>query len=118
MLTAIPAKEKWVRYVGALFGDRRLLDLLGPQIKYWTENSRGAIAAETVKMLSYLREPAALMLIDKMMRMMKNRQVRGAAEEALELDLLSTYGFWYSDRCGSLVGGFRAVAAEETELKG
>jgi len=80
-----PAKEKWVLYVGALFGDRRLLDLLGPQIKYWTENSRGAIAAETVKMLSYLREPAALMLIDKMMRTIKNRQVRGAAEEALEL---------------------------------
>ncbi|KQO18165.1 DUF4132 domain-containing protein [Paenibacillus sp. Leaf72] len=80
-----PAKEKWVLYVGALFGDRRLIQILAPQIKEWTENSRGAMAAEAVKALSYLSEPAALMAIDKIKRTVKNRQVKGAAEEALQL---------------------------------
>ncbi|WP_341281014.1 DUF4132 domain-containing protein [Paenibacillus sp. FSL H8-0537] len=80
-----PAKEKWVLYVGALFGDRRLIQILVPQIKEWTENSRGAMAAEAVKALSYLSEPAALMAIDKIKRTVKNRQVKGAAEEALQL---------------------------------
>jgi hypothetical protein len=80
-----PAKEKWVLFVGALFGDRALIRILGPQIKEWTENSRGAMAAEAVKVLAYLKEPAALMMIDTIKRTVKNRQVKGAAEEALEL---------------------------------
>jgi hypothetical protein len=78
-----PAKEKWVLFVGALFGNLELARLLGPQIKEWTENSRGAMAADAVKALSYLKEPAALMIIDSIKRTVKNRQVKGAAEEAL-----------------------------------
>ncbi len=78
-----PAKEKWVLYIGALFGDRSLSDLLGAQIKYWADNSRGAIAAEAVRALAYLQEPAALLAIDKIKRTVKNKQVKGAAEEAL-----------------------------------
>ncbi len=80
-----PAKEKWVLFVGALFGDRQLIRILAPQIKEWTENSRGAMAAEAVKVLAYLKETAALMTIDTIKRTVKNRQVKGAAEEALEL---------------------------------
>lgn len=80
-----PAKEKWVMYVAALFGDLQIVHILTPQIKEWTENSRGAIAAEAVKVLAYLKEPAALMAIDKVKRSVKNRQVKGAAEEALQL---------------------------------
>ncbi|KAA8786762.1 DUF4132 domain-containing protein [Paenibacillus amylolyticus] len=80
-----PAKEKWVMYVSALFGDLQIVHILTPQIKEWTENSRGAIAAEAVKVLAFLKEPAALMAIDKVKRSVKNRQVKGAAEEALQL---------------------------------
>ncbi|WP_366295626.1 DUF4132 domain-containing protein [Paenibacillus sp. AN1007] len=80
-----PAKEKWVMYISALFGDIQIVHILTPQIKEWTENSRGAIAAEAVKVLAYLKEPVALMAIDKVKRSVKNRQVKGAAEEALQL---------------------------------
>ncbi|GBF72462.1 hypothetical protein PA598K_00716 [Paenibacillus sp. 598K] len=80
-----PAKEKWVLYLGALFGDIQLLPLLGDRIKGWADNSRGAIAAEAVKILSYVNETSALIAIDNFRRTIKNKQVRGAAEEALEL---------------------------------
>ncbi|WP_091019421.1 MULTISPECIES: DUF4132 domain-containing protein [Paenibacillus] len=80
-----PAKEKWVMYVSALFGDIQIVNILTPQIKEWTENSRGAIAADAVKVLAYLKDPSALMAIDKIKRGVKNRQVKGAAEEALQL---------------------------------
>ncbi|KAA8745337.1 DUF4132 domain-containing protein [Paenibacillus sp. UASWS1643] len=80
-----PAKEKWVMYVSALFGDIHIVNILAPQIKEWTENSRGAIAADAVKVLAYLKDPSALMAIDKIKRGVKNRQVKGAAEEALQL---------------------------------
>ncbi|WP_440109018.1 DUF4132 domain-containing protein [Paenibacillus sp. QZ-Y1] len=80
-----PAKEKWVMYVSALFGDIQIVNILAPQIKEWTENSRGAIAADAVKVLAYLKDPSALMAIDKIKRGVKNRQVKGAAEEALQL---------------------------------
>ncbi len=80
-----PAKEKWVLYLAALFGDRRLISLLGGQIKEWAENSRGAIAAESVRVLAYLADPAALMLIDKLSRTIKNRQVKTAAIDSLQL---------------------------------
>ncbi|APO46148.1 hypothetical protein BS614_20365 [Paenibacillus xylanexedens] len=80
-----PAKEKWVMYISALFGDIQIVNILAPQIKEWTENSRGAIAADAVKVLAYLKDPSALMAIDKIKRGVKNRQVKGAAEEALQL---------------------------------
>ncbi|WP_458122738.1 DUF4132 domain-containing protein [Paenibacillus sp. Z3-2] len=80
-----PAKEKWVMYVSALYGDIQIVHILAPQIKEWTENSRGAIAADAVKVLAYLKDPSALMAIDKIKRGVKNRQVKGAAEEALQL---------------------------------
>ncbi len=80
-----PAKEKWVLYLSAMFGDRRMINLLSGQIKEWTENSRGAIAAETVRVLAYLSDPAALMIIDRLSRTIKNRQVKTAATESLQL---------------------------------
>lgn len=80
-----PAKEKWIMYLSALFGDIEIVHILTPQIKEWTESSRGAIAAEAVKVLAFLNEPAALMAIDKIKRSVKNRQVKGSAEEALQL---------------------------------
>ncbi|WP_322922860.1 DUF4132 domain-containing protein [Paenibacillus campi] len=80
-----PAKQKWVLYLAVMFGDRRLIDLLGGQMKEWAENSRGAIAAEAVRVLAYLSDPAALMVIDKLSRTIKNRQVKTAALDSLQL---------------------------------
>ncbi|WP_052723741.1 DUF4132 domain-containing protein [Paenibacillus wulumuqiensis] len=80
-----PAKEKWILYLASMYGDRRLIDLLGRQIKEWTESSRGVIAAESVKVLAYLNDVSALMLIDRLSRTIKNRQVKNAAFEALQL---------------------------------
>ncbi|OWA35213.1 hypothetical protein B9G55_11120 [Saccharibacillus sp. O16] len=80
-----PAKEKWVLPLAARFGGRPVIDLLGRQIKDWTDNSRGAIASDAVRALAFMNDTAALMTIDKLGRAIKNRQVRGAAEEALQL---------------------------------
>ncbi|MDO3411419.1 DUF4132 domain-containing protein [Saccharibacillus sp. CPCC 101409] len=80
-----PPKEKWVLPLAARFGGRSMVDLLGKQIKDWTDSSRGAIAAEAVRALAYTGDTAALMTIDRLGRTIKNRQVKGAAEEALQL---------------------------------
>lgn len=80
-----PAKEKWVLPLAARFGGRDVIDLLGRQIKDWAENSRGAIAADAVRALAFMNDTAALMTIDRLGRAIKNRQVKGAAEEALQL---------------------------------
>ncbi|WP_411349840.1 DUF4132 domain-containing protein [Paenibacillus sp. WLX2291] len=85
MQQGAPAKEKWILYLAAMFGDRRLINMLGGQIKDWTENSRGAIAAEAVRVLAYLNDTAALMLIEQLSRTIKNRQVKAAAAESLHL---------------------------------
>ncbi|WP_017813097.1 DUF4132 domain-containing protein [Paenibacillus shenyangensis] len=79
------AKEKWILYLASLYGDRRLSDLLSHQVKEWTESSRGAIAAEAVKVMAYINDVSALMLIDRLSRTIKNRQVKNAATEALQL---------------------------------
>lgn len=80
-----PAKEKWVLPLAARFGGRPVIDLLGRQIREWSDNSRGAIAADAVRALAFMNDTSALMTIDKLGRSIKNRQVKGAAEEALEL---------------------------------
>lgn len=80
-----PAKEKWVLYLSCLFGDRQVMNTLADQIKDWAENSRGAIAAEAIKALSFMKDTAALMIIDRLKRVIKNRQVKTAADEALQL---------------------------------
>ncbi|WP_172197980.1 DUF4132 domain-containing protein [Saccharibacillus qingshengii] len=80
-----PAKEKWILPLAARFGSREVVDLLGRQVKDWAENSRGAIAADAVGALAFMDDNAALMTIDRLGRTIKNRQVKGAAEEALQL---------------------------------
>lgn len=80
-----PAKEKWMLPLAARFGSRDVIDLLGRQIKEWTENSRGALVADAVRALAFMNDTAALMTIDRLGRTIKNRQVKGAAEEALQL---------------------------------
>ncbi len=80
-----PPKEKWILPLASRFGSREAVDLLGRQIKDWADNSRGAIAADAVRALAFMEDTAALMTIDRLGRTIKNRQVKGAAEEALQL---------------------------------
>lgn len=80
-----PAKEKWVLYLSCLFGDRQVMNTIGDQIKDWAENSRGAIAAEAIRALSFMQDTAALMMIDRLKRVIKNSQVKTMADEALQL---------------------------------
>ncbi|MFS0553931.1 DUF4132 domain-containing protein [Brevibacillus sp. 179-C9.3 HS] len=79
------AKEKWVMPICVAFGDRRIVDTIGQWIKDWTDHSRGALAADGVRALSFSDDLTALRLIDQIKRTIKNRQVKTAAEEALAM---------------------------------
>lgn len=79
------AKEKWVMPLCVSFGDRRIVDTIGQLIKDWTDHSRGALAADGVRALSFSDDLTALRLIDQIKRTIKNRQVKTAAEEALSM---------------------------------
>ncbi|MGF9818017.1 DUF4132 domain-containing protein [Brevibacillus agri] len=78
-----PAKEKWVMPLAIALGDRRSVDTISQMVREWTDHSRGALAAEGVRALSFSDDLAALRQIDQIKRTIKNKQVRSAAEEAL-----------------------------------
>lgn len=57
---------------------------LKKQIDQWTENSRGALAAFAVSALAFNRSDLSLLIIDGISKKSKNKQVRAAAENAME----------------------------------
>ncbi|MBE6872286.1 MAG: DUF4132 domain-containing protein [Ruminococcus albus] len=77
------AKTKWVLYFAAIHGGNAMVDDFMHYIKYWGENSRGAIASEAVRAMALSGSTTALMNVDGMSRKFKNKMVRGAAAEAL-----------------------------------
>ena len=77
------AKTKWVLYFTAIHGGNAMENNLMQYIKYWGENSRGAIAAEAVRAMALSGTTTALMNVDGMSRKFKNKMVRSAAGEAL-----------------------------------
>lgn len=79
------AKEKWVMFLAAGLGDRRVTDVLASRIKEWADIGRGALASDAVRALSFMDELAALRTIDHVKRTVKNRQVKNAAFEALAM---------------------------------
>ena len=54
------------------------------QIDLWTENSRGALAAFAVSAMALNGSDMTLLIIDGISKKYKNKQVRAAAEEAME----------------------------------
>ena len=79
-----PAKQKWVLYFCCIHGvDKLISELVSHYIKYWSENMRGAIAAEAVRAVALNGGSYALMSVDGISRKFKNKQVRSAAGEAL-----------------------------------
>lgn len=77
------AKTKWVLYFTAIHGGNGIVNDLLHYIKEWGENARGAIASEAVKALALNGSPIAFINVDNISRKFKNKQVRGAAAEAL-----------------------------------
>ncbi|MBQ8966679.1 DUF4132 domain-containing protein [Ruminococcus sp.] len=77
------AKTKWVLYFTALHGGSAVEESFMHYIKFWGENSRGAIASEAVRAMALSGSKTALMNVDGMSRKFKNKMVRGAAADAL-----------------------------------
>lgn len=77
------AKTKWVLYFAAIHGGDSIINDFMHYIKFWGENSRGAIASEAVRAMALSGSTTALMNVDGMSRKFKNKMVRGAASDAL-----------------------------------
>ena len=77
------AKDKWILYFAAIHGGNEMINTLMHCIKEWSENMRGAIASEAVMALAMNGSSLALMNVDAMARKYKNKQVKGAAKNAL-----------------------------------
>ena len=78
------AKQKWILYLYAIYGGIQAIITIQRYIKDWSEHSRGAIASVAVNALAMNGSSSALMAVDNMARKFKNRQVRTAANTALE----------------------------------
>ncbi len=78
------AKKRWVLYAAAIHGGNEIIVKLMRQIKEWPKESRGAIACEAVRAMSLSPLPEGLLSVDGIARKFKHRQVRTAANEALD----------------------------------
>ena len=78
------SKKKWVLNFAAIHGGDELIDTFLHYIKEWSENMRGAIAADAVKVMALNGSSLALMTVDNMAHKYKHKQVKNAAAVALE----------------------------------
>ncbi len=78
-------KKKNILILYALNGENTELVTLKKQIDEWTENARGALAAFAVTAMAIKGSGMALMLTDGIATKCKNKQVKAAAAEALDL---------------------------------
>ena len=78
------SKKKWVLNFAAIHGGDELIDTFLHYIKEWSENMRGAIAADAVKAMALNGSSLALMTVDNMAHKYKHKQVKNAAAVALE----------------------------------
>ena len=78
------SKSKWALYFSVIHGGQEMTDTALKCIKDWSENMRGAIAAEAVKAISLNGSAYALMTVDNLAHKFKQKQVKKAASEAME----------------------------------
>lgn len=78
------SKKKWVLYFSGIHGGFNIIEILQKYIKEWSEASRGAIAAEAVMALALNGSSDALMAVDNMAHKFKHKQVKSAANKALQ----------------------------------
>ena len=78
------AKKRWVLYAVAIHGGEVIVPILQKQIQDWSLCARGAIASDAVKALALNGSSTALLVVDQMARKFKHKQVKAAANEALD----------------------------------
>ncbi len=78
------SKKKWVLNFAAIHGGYEIIEVFVHYIKEWSENMRGAIAADAVKALAMNGSSLALMTVDNMAHKFKHKQVKNAAIQALD----------------------------------
>lgn len=82
--TGAEPKKRWVIYASAIHGGEDIIERLKRQIKEWITESRGELAGEAVMAMSLNPSPRALLTVDDMSRKVKHKQVKKAAEKALD----------------------------------
>lgn len=78
------AKKKWVLYFASIYGGFNIIEVFQKYIKEWSEAARGAIAAEAVMALALNGSSDALMAVDNIAHKFKHKQVKTAANKALQ----------------------------------
>ncbi len=78
------AKKRWVLYAAAIHGGGEMVRKLYRQIKEWSKEARGVMAAEAVMALALSPDPQGLLTVDAISRRFKYKQVKTAAGKALE----------------------------------
>lgn len=78
------AKKKWVLYAAAIHGGAEIVQKMHHKIQEWPKASRGAIASEAVRALTLSPLPQALLIVDGIARKFKFKQIKSAAQSALE----------------------------------
>lgn len=78
------SKKRWVLYAAAIHGGTDIVAKMHRQIQEWPQAARGAIASEAVQALALSPQPQALLIVDGISRKFKFKQVKAAAEKALE----------------------------------
>lgn len=78
------AKKKWILYFASIYGGFNMIEIFQKYIKEWSEAARGAIAAEAVMALALNGSSDALMAVDNISHKFKHKQVKSAANQALQ----------------------------------
>ena len=78
------AKKGWVLFAASIHGSEEMIPKLYHQIQEWPKVSRGSIAAEAVRALALNPSPRALLLVDRIARKFKHKQVKDGAARALD----------------------------------
>lgn len=78
------SKKRWVLYASAIHGGSAIVEKLQQHIQEWPRFLRGAIACEAIRALSLNPLPEAFFFVEATAKKFKYRQVRAAANEALD----------------------------------
>lgn len=96
------AKKKWVLYFSSIYGGFNIIEVFQKYIKEWSEAARGAIAAEAVMALALNGSSDALMAVDNIAHKFKHKQVKSAANEALQ-NAADILGITTEELCDKIV---------------
>lgn len=84
ILDGADLRKRWVLYAAAIHGGSAIIEKMVRCIKEWPKCSRGAAACEAVQALSFSPLSQALCAVGEIARKFRYRQVKAAAEKAME----------------------------------